>query len=133
MFATSFQLAGALLFGYMIAFRKKKQIIISSSTSVFVKGIKPRIAEDKWIETFGYRIGFLYIAIGYLLPLIEKEFDITLIEGIFIIFLIVSILIIAGIGFSNILGKREFDKMTPEDFFEGSPDGAMMVTLKEEE
>ncbi|WP_432357043.1 hypothetical protein [Sporosarcina sp. UB5] len=132
MFASIFQLSGAILLGYLIAFRKKKQVIISSSTSIFIEGEKPRIAEDKWVETYGYRFGFLYLLIGYILPVFERKFMITVAEELFLIILLVSILLIAGIGFSSILGKRAFDKMTPQDFYEGSPPGAVMFSVVDE-
>jgi uncharacterized membrane protein (DUF441 family) len=127
--STSLQLAGALLLGYMIAFRRKKNIIISSSISVMLKGEKPRIAEDKWVETHGYRIGFSYIIIGYILPVIETELNISSSAKIFLIFFITSHLTIIGALVSDWLGKRSFKKMTYEDFYENAPHGAIMVEV----
>jgi len=133
MFATSCQLAGTVLLGYMIAFRKREKIIGDSSIQVWVSHEKPMLAKDKWIETYGYRIGFFYIIVGYLLTVIEKEIKIPVSGEIFLICFVAIVLSIIGIGISEGLGSWRFNKMTVVEFADNAPDGTVMIEFTEEE
>jgi hypothetical protein len=67
------QMAGAILLGYLIAFRGKSEVRRQARVIIPVGGEKLEQELGLFIETRAYRVGFIYIISGYLLQMLEID------------------------------------------------------------
>lgn len=110
MIGTILQLSAAFLFGYQIAFRNKKGIKESTNSKVFAGG-KPVATVStfkEYYDTSMYRIGFIYLIIGYLIPLTDIKIgdNLNTLPKIFLVIFLAVILVILGHNLSEIIAKN---------------------------
>lgn len=114
MLGTILQLSAAFLFGYQIAIRNKDGIKKSTSVQgrVFTKDGK-EVATPKTVEAYYdtnmYRIGFIYLIFGYLIPLTEFKIgdNIESSAKIFLVVFIAITLVIIGHQLSKIIASYQ--------------------------
>lgn len=110
MLATIFQLAGALILGYEFARRNKEESRTARDINggTFDTNEKPDFGEgdgfDGLYETYTYRIGFLFLIIGYVFPLIPIKLgeNLAVFPKLFLAFSGVIVLMIFGIQVSKL-------------------------------
>jgi hypothetical protein len=126
-FASIFQLSGAVLLAIMIISRRTPDIISAS----YGKYAKLRKQEDgrvvarknkdmleKCIETMQYRVGICYIVAGYAIPVIGYDVDLNNLNlpwRISLSLLLFAVFLFIGYFASRIMGNQVFNKIKPED------------------
>lgn len=114
MLASILQMTGAILLGYFIAFRSKKEIKKSVGTVLQVAGQKVTKSLSAYIDTYAYRIGFGFIVLGYLIQIVEYEVEFfTTLEYYWKLIISMSLtlnLTLLSKFVAEKLGKRAYEK-----------------------
>ncbi|MER1958217.1 MAG: hypothetical protein ABS942_12625 [Solibacillus sp.] len=118
MIGTIFQLSGALMLGYEIALRSRKQsisdaVIDGGSFDTPTRETAVNYASyHELYTTYAYRFGFSFIILGYTLPLFLGEyFDyLSPKDHAFLIVFISIVLLIISVNISKFLALNAFEK-----------------------
>lgn len=123
MLSAILQLTGALLLGIMTAVRKSNEVNKRLAPIVHIAGqVHPRVLEI-YKEINLFRIGLLFVAVGYLLQIVNLDINIfvqfSILTKILFTILIIIILSFASICIVNIISKIQLSKTKPFNPDEG--------------
>lgn len=144
MISVAFQLAGSLLLSWMIITRSKKDILRSCWLVLNEEIIMKKVACRKFKEKYLSMFGFLYIAGGYIIQLVDfdrkinawllmnnplnKYVDLGQALSTFINMLS---LFAVGLIVSIILSRISCKKLSAEDFTKNTPTNSMYLQADE--
>jgi len=135
MLSAILQLTGAILLGIMTAVRKSNEVNKRLAPVVHMAGqVHPRVLEI-YKEINLFRIGLLFVAIGYLLQIVNLDINIlaqfNILTKLLFTILLVIILCFATICIVNIISKVQLSKTKPFNPDEGPFEkGQVMIAPK---
>lgn len=107
MLSAIFLLTGVMFLGYFLGVRNPKQSQIETEYADHVKDVNSQQTVHKMIATNAYRIGLVFLFVGFLIQL--AHFDIPLFESMNDFFKIITTIITAIVLF--FIGKYIVDKI----------------------
>lgn len=127
-FTVGFQLAGAIILAYGLAFRRKKEVIEQSiGYNAIFMGEVPKIIKDKWAETYLCRYGLLYTGIGYFISLFEVQLTFNIGIKLIGVFLLVIMLVIPALVISEHQAEIKFNKVSPDEVLEQAKGNSIVI------